>query len=182
MLIPAAVARADGSAGFIVVVVIYAILAMVGKIKQASKRSEPPPRPVARPVTRAVAKPRVSAPPARRLSTPQASAEARRLEELLRGLAQGRAEATENIESLEVDREPVDQDSEAEAVAQRRIQAAEARNRPLTDQDHADFDKRLKQEESKGPVARSFAGRDRLRNAIIWKEILGPPGGLRTED
>ncbi|HEV8124407.1 MAG TPA: hypothetical protein VGP80_09200 [Gemmatimonadales bacterium] len=181
MLLPEAVARADGSAGFIVIVIIYAVLTVVGKIKQAAQHSQQPPRPTARPPARQVAKPRPTAAPARR-PAPPVSAEAQRLEELLRGLAQSRAEATENTESLEVDRDEVDQDSEAEAIAQRRIQAAMARNRPLTDQDHAEFDSRLKRDEAKQPVVRNTIGRNRLRNAFIWREILGPPGGLRTED
>jgi hypothetical protein len=178
LLLAGGVARADGAAGFIVIMVIYAILTVVGKIRQAANRNQPPPRPVARPA-RQVARPSTQAPPARRSPAPQMSSEARRLEELLRGLAQSKAEATENTESLEVDREPVDQDSEAEAVAQRRIQAAMARNRPLSDQDHAEFDNRLKREEAKQPVVRKAVGRDRLRNAIVWKEILGPPLALR---
>ncbi len=166
MPLPEGIARAEGAQGFIVIVIIYAILTVAGKIKQAAKRNEPPPRPGPRPA-RAVAPPRMASP------------EARRLEELLRGLAQAKAEATENTESLEVDRNPVDQDSGAEALVQRRIQAAAARNRALTDADHAEFDLRVKREAVKPPALRTLVARDRLRNAMVWREILGPPLALR---
>ena len=88
-------------------------------------------------------------------------------------------------ESLEVvddrparrQRHEVDSDEGAEAVVQRRIQEAEARNRPLNAADHRRFDARVRSAE---PVVESTPGiaRSRLQNALVWREILGPPKSM----
>jgi hypothetical protein len=103
------------------------------------------------------------------------------------------AEEAEERESLEVDREPVsleapepsrtrvevDQDEGAEALVQRRIQAAMARNRPLSVADHKEFDQKLRVTAAKAATVKLAPSIRRLRNAIIWREVLGPPLGLR---
>lgn len=102
------------------------------------------------------------------------------------------AEEAEETESLEVDREPVsleapepsrarvevDQDEGAEALVQRRIQEAMARNRPLNAADHKEFDQRLRGPAKPVPAKTRVANR-RLRDFIIWREVLGPPLALR---
>jgi len=73
---------------------------------------------------------------------------------------------------------PVDQDDAAEEVARARVRAAELRNRPHVEADHVSFHERVMQQAAKatppgGEAARK--GRERLRAAIVWREILGPP-------
>ena len=82
----------------------------------------------------------------------------------------------------------VDQDDDAEALVQRRIAAAQSRSGQLTRADHARFDQRIRAQPSvTAPVQRleppvapgtPLTG-SALRNAFIWAEILGPPGGRR---
>jgi hypothetical protein len=68
----------------------------------------------------------------------------------------------------------VNADAEAEAIVERRIREAEARNRPHAEVDHQAFDQRIRVgNAAPGAVPPSMA--DRLRQAIIWREILGPP-------
>jgi hypothetical protein len=54
---------------------------------------------------------------------------------------------------------PVDREAEAEGIEQRRLAAAEAKNRELG-------------------VARRLTSRE-LRDAFVWTEILGPPVAFR---
>jgi hypothetical protein len=102
------------------------------------------------------------------------------------------AEEVEERESLEVspevrtlDTEPrrqprveVDLDDEAERVAARRIAAAEAQQRPLTKAEHQAFDARIRQEPADKTATRGYTARQ-LRDAVVWREILGPPVSLR---
>ena len=88
-------------------------------------------------------------------------------------------EEPEQVVSLEtnVSRGPravYDQDSEAEAIAQRRIDAARARDRPLGKSDHALFDARIRQEAADHTAVRRYTPAQ-LRDAIVWREILGRP-------
>jgi len=84
---------------------------------------------------------------------------------------------TVSLEGIVVrpDRRMVDQDDEAELIVQRRIREAEARNRSLTRADHQAFDTRIRAEPR---VVATPDTRRSLREAIIWREILGPPKGL----
>jgi hypothetical protein len=88
-------------------------------------------------------------------------------------------------ESLEViddrparrQRVEVDADDSAEEVVQRRILEAEARNRPLNAADHRRFDAEIR------PAAAATdpkpgTGRNRLHDAIVWRELLGPPKSM----
>ena len=73
---------------------------------------------------------------------------------------------------------PVDQDDAAEAIVSARIRAAEMRNRPHLEVDHRSFHERVMQQAAKAPPPGREAarqGREHLRAAIIWREILGPP-------
>ena len=105
------------------------------------------------------------------------------------------AEAEEDTESLEVapevqsletdarrpSRPTVDQDDEAEQVVARRLRAADANLAPRTKADHRAFDQRIRQEPADG--TRVAASRLRqLRDAVVWREILGAPVSLRDDD
>jgi len=73
---------------------------------------------------------------------------------------------------------PVDQDDDAEAIVQARIRAAEMRNRPHLEVDHRSFHERVMQQAAQTPAPPGEAerrGRARLRAAVVWREILGPP-------
>ena len=74
-------------------------------------------------------------------------------------------------------RQVEDQDEGAEAVVQRRIQEAEARNREFSEADHTKFHQRIQQAEA-APVASRKRSIAQLREAFIWREILGPPKSL----
>lgn len=71
----------------------------------------------------------------------------------------------------------VDLDDAGAAVAARRIQEAEARNRPHAAVDHRAFDERIRAGGGEHAVVERIGG-DRLRQAIVWREILGPPKAL----
>jgi hypothetical protein len=91
----------------------------------------------------------------------------------------GSLEVPERVVSLEseVRRPPrveYDQDSGAEELVRRRIAAAEARSGPLRKTDHKAFDERIRQEPADHTAVRRYT-RAQLRDAIVWREILGPP-------
>ncbi len=71
----------------------------------------------------------------------------------------------------------VDQDDEAEAIVQRRIREAEARNQPHSARDHAKFDAEVRAPADRAAAGPRFAPAN-LRQAFIWREILGPPKAL----
>jgi hypothetical protein len=92
-------------------------------------------------------------------------------------------EASPEGQSLEVDpargaRAVVDQDDEAERVVERRLAAAEANLKPLSEGDHQRFDQRIRQEPADQTATRGYTAKQ-LREAIVWREILGPPVSLR---
>jgi hypothetical protein len=67
-----------------------------------------------------------------------------------------------------------DQDSGAEALVRRRIAAAEARSGASTRADHKAFDARIRQEPPDRTAVRRYTPAQ-LRDAVVWREILGPP-------
>jgi len=89
-------------------------------------------------------------------------------------------EAEEQIENFEAappsrrQRVEVDQDDAAEALVQRRIDAAEARNQRLTALDHSAFDARIRAEVA-DRTAVAAVNLANLRHAFVWSEILGKP-------
>ena len=88
-------------------------------------------------------------------------------------------EKPEQVVSLEVDaprreRADYDQDTEAEAIVRRRIEAARARDRALGKADHKAFDAKIRQEVADHTAVRRYTPAQ-LRDAIVWREILGPP-------
>jgi hypothetical protein len=95
-------------------------------------------------------------------------------------------EAPLEVRSLEAaparpERAVVDQDEESERVAARRIEAAEAHSAPRTRADHRAFDARIRQEPADKTATRAYTTRQ-LRDAVVWREILGPPVSLREEE
>jgi len=99
--------------------------------------------------------------------------------------AEDQPEFIEDVVSLEVDprrpeREPVSLDAQSIEVARRRRLEAARRERPRTDKDHADFDARIRAEPDHTAVAPApRADLARLRQAMIWNELLGPPVSMR---
>jgi len=91
----------------------------------------------------------------------------------LRARGQARPLELTEEERRRRERQPVDTDEEAELVVQRRIREAEARNRPRAAADHRAFDQRIRAEAA--PAARPATRAEQLRQAVIWKEILGTP-------
>lgn len=120
-----------------------------------------------------------------------AELERRRLERLLKGLDPDGGPVIVSLETeparAERRREAYDDraaayDDRAEAASRARIEAAQARDRALNAADHAAFDRRIRRVDqvASGPTrSRSGAG---LRQAVVWREILGPPVSLREED
>lgn len=103
--------------------------------------------------------------------------------EVRTSLDEGRSfEDPEALEGFDVDRSHrtrrlVDTDDEAEVIVQQRLKAIQARNQQHMDADHHAFDQKIRAEGSAAPPALRFTT-DRLREAFVWREILGPPKGL----
>jgi hypothetical protein len=88
-------------------------------------------------------------------------------------------EVPERVVSLETEvkrpeRVRYDQDSGAEDLVRRRIAAAEARSGAITKADHKTFDTQIRQEPADHTAVRRYTPAQ-LRDAIVWREILGPP-------
>lgn len=79
-----------------------------------------------------------------------------------------------------VARRRVDQDEQAEGVAARRIKAAAARDTARSAADHAEFEQRIRQEPADQTATRAYTVQQ-LRDAVVWREILGPPVSLRRQ-
>jgi hypothetical protein len=73
-----------------------------------------------------------------------------------------------------------DLDDEAERVVQVRMAAAEANLRPLSETDHRVFEERIRQEPTDKTAVRGYTSKQ-LRDAVVWREILGPPVSLRGD-
>lgn len=87
------------------------------------------------------------------------------------------------VERVEVSREVRDYDAEAATLIRRRIDAADARNKEWTPADHRAFDAKIRVETP--PVRRPVTLRPtaaKLREAMVWREILGPPVGWPDRD
>lgn len=84
-------------------------------------------------------------------------------------------EVAERITSREV----VDQDDQAEALVRRRIEAAQSRDRALSVADHKAFDRTIRSAPAQSPVPLVGRRPASIRDAMVWREILGPPKGLQ---
>ena len=161
----------DGTGWFIVAVIAFNIVRAIMKSGKEEEASAPPPPPV-RPS---------GPPPARRLKRiPSAPVEEVEAWEETRSL-----EVEERVESLEgrgtgrTLRVRVDRDEEAQGVSEKRKVAAASRDGAITTGDHAAFDGTIRAAVA-APVILT-KGRDDLRRAMIWREVLGPPVSLREE-
>jgi hypothetical protein len=88
-------------------------------------------------------------------------------------------EEPERVVSLESEvkrpeRANYSQDTGAEELVRRRIASADARSGAITRADHKAFDARIRQEPADHTAVRRYTPAQ-LRNAIVWREILGPP-------
>lgn len=181
---------------FPVLLVLLFVLSTLNQARKkvASRRPPPPKRPAARPAApaRASLLDRLR----RDLERAMEEANAETAGPLGRRPDRGLPEAEEveerdTAEGRWADRPPrpwmdrpapevADLDDQAEAVALRRIREAEARDQALSTADHREFDRRIRPEPAAvAPVARPAGDRHRLRQAIVWREILGPPVSLR---
>jgi hypothetical protein len=164
--------------------VLAAVWFVVGLISRAGRKSRTPhPRPPS------PGPQQPTPPPAGRDPTQQ---EGSRLELMLRELqrtlenAGGREqqegsslEVEPEVTSLESgefrsERPRVDQDDEAEQIAARRITAAAARDTAQSSVDHAGFDERIRQQPAEHTAVHTYTAKQ-LRDAMVWREILGPP-------
>jgi hypothetical protein len=181
--------------------VLAVVWFLMNLISNARRKPQAPPRPL----------PRQGLPPRPLPSAPDATQrEGSRLEQMLRQLERSLedvaqpdhpmriplppAEEVEDRESLEVEpeirslegevrrevRRRVDQDDEAEGIEVRRIQAAAARDSARTKVDHIAFDQRIRQEVADHTDTPRYTARQ-LRDAMVWREILGPPVALRED-
>jgi hypothetical protein len=88
----------------------------------------------------------------------------------------------EEIAPARAAREEVDLDLQSIEVARRRREAVAERERPRTAVDHAAFDARIRAQPADATaVALPTARPASLREAMIWREILGPPRALSDE-
>lgn len=186
----------------ILLIIIWLVASAVGAADKRRKRQAPRPlppnRPSARPSAPATEKPRSVIDRFRaeleKLQEQAAAAERARVSsrpplpeiELEPDEWEERdtLEIEPEVRSLEVPvparlRVLVDQDDLAEAIVRRRIQEAEARNQALTPADHRAFDQAIRTPRRR--VAAAGTGRRRvpLRDAIVWREVLGPPKALQ---
>ena len=94
-----------------------------------------------------------------------------------------RVQRTEPVEVVSVRPPPVevDYDAEAERLVASRIAAAMETAKGRRPDEHAAFDQRIRAA-GVAATATSPSRRSRLRTAVIWQEILGPPVSLRTPD
>jgi hypothetical protein len=83
------------------------------------------------------------------------------------------------VAAPQVGREIIDLDDQGEAIVARRIHEAELRNRAWQASDHRAFDARIRRVKAVPSAAAPAAAR--LREMMIWREVLGPPVALRDE-
>ena len=231
MALPEGLSRADGMTGVIIFAIVYAIVSIMAKAKEAARKQSGG-NPEAEAQQQAAKAQRRLEERKRQLQQRQqqrqqqsptrssrpeippagnTQSEGARLQDLLRVLTEAAGvptttggpvdrpmpgslpsdeeveereslETEEQIRNLEVEerrpeRREVDFDDEAEAIAQRRIRAAQERDRSLSRKDHAEFDQKIRAVPDATRVTRPKL--DALRQAIVWREILGPPIALR---
>ena len=71
-------------------------------------------------------------------------------------------------------RQEYTQDADAEQLVRKRITAAASRDNARTKGEHLQFDQRIRQEPAEHTAMTGFSAKQ-LRDAIVWREILGPP-------
>jgi hypothetical protein len=166
---------------------------LINLITGVKKKDQPPPRAPRREPLR----------PEEHLSPDATQREGSRLEIVLRELGRALEEARpvgqermdlpddEDIEeriSLESEPEVVSleqevpraarreytQDEDAEKLVQKRIAAAAARDTARSKADHFEFDQQIRKEPADHTATGGYTAKQ-LRDAVVWREILGPP-------
>ncbi len=185
--------------GFVLLAVLWFLINL---LTSGRKKPAPPSR---------IPQPRPPEPRTVRIELDPTQQEGSRLEQMLRnlqrnleeaaepgyspGLPPPRREEVEEVTSLEVEPEVVslehevrrearvrvDRDDEAGEFEARRIQAAAARDHARTKADHTAFDQRIRQETADHTATRTYTAQQ-LRDAMVWREILGPPVALRKAE
>jgi hypothetical protein len=189
---------------------LAAIWFVVNLISNARRKPVPPGRPKPAPPTRpnmpSRPEPRIV-----RSGADATQQEGSRLEQVLRNLQQTLEEAAqteyrttiqlpsdEEVEeraSLEVEpevrsldeevhrevRRRVDREEEVGDIEGRRVKAAAERDSARSRVDHAAFDQKIRQEAADHTATRPYTAKQ-LRDAIVWRELLGPPVSLREEE
>jgi hypothetical protein len=188
--------------GPIALFVLWVVVSLVGRAAQGKKKGE---RQAPRPAPQRVERPasRQAQPSTFEELLAEMRGELERAKQMEEAEAAGHepwqrelegAEEAEDRESLETEPEvvslevephraerpiEVSQSDAMQALVQRRIDAAELRNREWRLEDHRRFDQSIRV--VKRPVAQLAVGKVSLRQAMIWSEILGPPVALRDE-
>jgi hypothetical protein len=72
------------------------------------------------------------------------------------------------------------QDADAEQLVQKRISAAASRDTARTKAEHQEFDQRIRKEPADKTATPGYTAKQ-LRDAVVWREILGPPVSERSE-
>jgi hypothetical protein len=72
------------------------------------------------------------------------------------------------------------QDADAEQLVQKRISAAASRDTARTKAEHAEFDQRIRKEPADKTATPGYTAKQ-LRDAVVWREILGPPVSERPD-
>ncbi len=98
----------------------------------------------------------------------------------------GSLEEPERVVSLEHEvhravRVDVDQEAQGELIARRRVEHARARDRALNRADHKAFDAKIREEPADHTAVRRYT-QAQLREAIVWREVLGPPVSEREPE
>jgi hypothetical protein len=190
--------RMDGFGWIVAAVVVFNIIRALVKGNAEGEGSAPPPPKRRVPKPQRPVKPKVVYPSedrdawrevldqVQRVPQPSTTKPAKRASTPVR---QGSIDAWEETASLEVDptvvsleslegdrgsRIDLDYDDEAERIAERRKQAAAARDGAITPADHRRFDEEIRTPAAAKPVRNVFVKAD-LRKAFIWSEILGRP-------
>ncbi len=94
-------------------------------------------------------------------------------------------EAEPEVVSLEREvrrpaRARLDREERAAEIETARVAAAEARSGALTRADHMAFDQKIRSEPADATAVRTPTT-EQLRQAVVWREILGPPASLRED-
>ena len=181
-------------------VLILGVLWFLINLMTGAKKKSPPPR----------VPPREPLPPPEQSSPDATQREGSRLEMVLRQFERALEEAgpvgpqdrielpgDEDVEErVSLEREPevvsleqevrrasrreYTQDEGAEKLVQKRIDAAAARDTARSKADHLEFDERIRKEPAEHTAAGGYTAKQ-LRDAVVWREILGPPVSERSE-
>ena len=112
--------------------------------------------------------------------------EGRRPEYLEEEVEEGESlESEPEVVSLEQDirrasRREYTQDEDAEKLVQKRIAGAASRDTARSKADHLEFDRQIRMEPAEHTGTPAYTAKQ-LRDAVVWREILGPPVSERRE-